>query len=245
MRSVLLLTALLPLLLIAAVCSTPEPKTQDIVTTVPWPDQERSQYVLFDNAGKSERGQGTLTVTRKGSQYQLTQHFEGAGNADDSTVYVDASTLKPLSVHRVISGNDQQTVDAAYDATAGVVTVTENSSGKDRTVPYRLKDNYYDNDSSLFLWRTIDFREGYQVSYRSVVTNYGSQQVVSLHVTGKQQVTVPAGTFDAWRVVINTSDRTQTAWFGDTPERPLVQYDNDFNSIFKLSSLSSGAAAAP
>jgi hypothetical protein len=92
----------------------------------------------------------------------------------------------------------------------------------------------YDNDTSLFLWRTLPFAEGYEGSYTTIITNHRARQKVNLHVVGLESVTVPAGTFEAWRLVITTSNARQTAWFANTPERELVRYDNDRDLIFEL-----------
>lgn len=235
MRLALLLPALLALLLLASGCAAEE-KTGDIVTTIPWPDHERSQYVLLTRDGKDERGQGVLEATRDGATFELSLSFAGDGNTDKSVVTVDATTLKPISSRRVFTGSEEGTVTADYDATEQVVTVTENTSGEDRTVPLRLKDNYYDNDASIFLWRTIDFREGYKASYRGVVANQGAQPVITVRVLRKEEITVPAGTFQTWKLDISFNDRRQTAWYADTPEHPLVQYDNTLQ-LFQLTAI--------
>jgi hypothetical protein len=57
-----------------------------------------------------------------------------------------------------------------------------------------------------------------------------------LEVRGKETVEVPAGTFEAWRLKISSGDGDQTAWYADTPERPLVRYDNG-RQVFELLSL--------
>src|SRR3989304_3489135 len=61
----------------------------------------------------------------------------------------------------------------AYDAEEGIVNITEISGdGEEQLVPLRLEEHYYENESSLFLWRTIDFEDGYKASYHSVLSNF-------------------------------------------------------------------------
>ena len=238
-----LLAPLLAGLLLALACAPEEDViTQDIVSTIPWPNQERAEYVLLDREGEEELGRGVLTVTRQDDRFELRLDFEGdETNIDKSTVLVDAETLKPTSIHRErVIDDDTETLDAEYDDIEGVVRITVKTGDDDeRQVPVRLKENYYDNDSSLFLWRTIDFQEEYEAAYRTVVTGGGELQVVRLKVTGKESVTVPAGNFQAWRLEIRAADRKQIAWFADTPERLLVQYDNS-RQLFQLASLNEG-----
>jgi len=224
----LLIPALLALALLASACNDEPVVTQDIVSSIPWPDHERAEYVLLDRDGERERGQGVLEVTLQGSEYELSLRFEGAGNTDEAFVTVDATTLKPLTVRRELRGEDEASFEAEYDTTEAVVRIVETTGGEEREIPRRLdKEHYYDNESSLFLWRAIDFREGYGAAYHTVLANQGGvQRVVRLRVAGKEGVTVPAGTFEAWRVEIRAGDRRQIAWYADTAERPLVQYDN-------------------
>ena len=169
--------------------------------------------------------------------YKLSLKFQDGENYDTSEAVVDATTLKPVSVHRdrLVDGEHKE-LNATYDPVANVVTITEVKDGGERGVPHRLKDNYYDNDSSLFLWRAIPFVAGYVDIYRTIVTGSGEQQVVHIEVKRKEQIVVPAGTFDTWRLDIESRDNKQVAWYADTPEHPLVQYDNGIQ-LFRLTSL--------
>jgi hypothetical protein len=208
---------------------------QDIVTTIPWHAPEELDYTLVDNNG-NEQATGVHTIEQKGDTFVFTTRYESPnGNSDTTSVTVDATTLKPISSDREIDNdnpNDESHIAVDY-TDQGVLISIDNG---DKQSGLTLKDHSYDNDSSLFLWRTIDFKEGYESSYYTVITNRRSEQRVVLRVTGKESVTVPAGTFDAWRLEILTTNARQTAWYADTPERPLVKYDNDRGTIFELTS---------
>jgi hypothetical protein len=146
-------------------------------------------------------------------------------------VVVDALTLKPISARRqIVTKDDDETIEVQYTDQGAVIKQGDKQSGL--SVP----EHSYDNDSSLWLWRTIDFHDGFEASYTTIITNRRSRQTVNLRVTGKQSVTVPAGTFDAWRVEVRTSNARQIAWIADTPQRTLLKYDNDRNVIFELTS---------
>jgi hypothetical protein len=57
-----------------------------------------------------------------------------------------------------------------------------------------------------------------------------------LKVKAIEEVTVPAGTFRAWRLEIRSGGRTQKAWYADDARRTLVRYDNG-DLVFELESI--------
>lgn len=228
---------LLASLLLGAACQQEEVVTQDVVSAVPWPDRERAEYVLLDRDGEEERGRGTISATRQGNRFELRLHFESEDASDESVVLVDAATLKPASVRREIRSKDETTVlEGEYKADEGIVQITQVRDGDQRSNPRRLEEHYYDNESSLFLWRTIPFQEGYEASYHTVLVNQGNQAAVTVEVVGQEEVTVAAGTFQAWRVEVRSGGVRQVAWYADAPTRPLVQYDNSI-VLFQLTEL--------
>ena len=226
MRLLLIASTLLATLLLAA-CVVDEPvATQDIVSTIPWLDGERAEYVLLDRDNGEEHSRAVLTVTRQNGAFELGLRFSDEQDSDEVVVLVDATTLKPISVRREIS-RQATTVTGEYDSEEGIIRITIiDKDGDERPVPLRLEENYYDNESSLFLWRTIPFEEGYEASYYSVLANQRSHELITVRVAGTEEITVPAGTFQTWRVEIRFDGTKQVAWYADTPERTLVQYDN-------------------
>jgi hypothetical protein len=163
----------------------------------------------------------------------LRQRFESETTEDSIDVVVDNGTLKPISSRReIINDNpdDEELIEVTYTEAGASVTIGDRQTGL--SVP----EHAYDNDSSLFLWRTLPFAEGYEGSYVTVITNRRSRQDVVLSVPRKETVTVPAGTFDCWRLEIATENARQVAWYADTPTRPLIRYDNDRDVIFELTS---------
>lgn len=230
------------LLLVAAACLDEQQACAqeggDIVDTIPWADDETADYVWLDDKTAEVCGEGALSVARGGGQYTLTLAFTAGADSDISTVIVDAQTLQPASVRRerLIDGVSE-VVEAEYDDAEKVIRVVEIVDDKRREVPRRLNDDvYFDNEMSLFLWRTLRFEEGYETKYNTVLANQGgAQREVRLRVDSIETITVPAGTFDAWRVEIVAGDVDQLAWFTDTPEHYLLQYHNSVQ-IFQLTS---------
>lgn len=170
-------------------------------------------------------------MTSEGNNTALIQSYRSETTTDDIKVVVDAKTLKPISSTRtIVDKNDQETIEVTYGDEGALIEQGDRQSGL--SVPAHS----YDNDSSLFLWRTLPFAEGYEASYTTIISNRRSRQQVVLRVTGKESVTVPAGSFDAWRLEITTSNARQLAWFSTDAARVLLRYDNDRNVIFELMS---------
>lgn len=222
--------ALATLAFFASACAAPEEapaiSTSDVVATIPWPDRETARYRMVDDDG-NDVGDATLSIEREGAVYVLRSTFDSGRTIDESEVRADAATLKPLRVSRTITSEDETTeFTAIYRPDEDIVELSEKSDGAQRTNPLRLPDHYYDNETSLFLWRTIDLREGYEGAYNAVLSTQRRTVPVTLRVDGPERVETPAGTFDAWRVEVRGGGVTLFAWYADTPERPLVRYEN-------------------
>jgi hypothetical protein len=176
-------------------------------------------------------GDATLIVGRDGANTVLIQKFKSGSNTDETSVTADSQTLKPISSKRVVeSSEDREEVSVTYTEAGALIQQGDRQSGL--SVP----EHAYDNDESLFLWRTIDFRPDYLASYVTIIANRRSRQTVELRVVGREMVTVPAGQFQAWRLEIRTANARQTAWYSDTPGRQLLKYNNDRGMIFELTS---------
>lgn len=237
MRAFLLSIPLLAALLLVGCYQSEEIITQDLVETIPWADHEEAQYAVYDRDDKDLEEllqNGTLIVDKTGDQYELQINFEGVAGAeiqgtDETSVLVDAMTLKPDFVRRErhLEGEDS-IVEGTYDHETEVLTIKFTEDGEERALPIRLdRENYYDNDESLFIWRTIPFAENYKANYNTVLPNVRSIQGVTIEVKAREEITVPGGTFDTWRLEVGGEKGLhQIAWFATTPDHRLVQYDN-------------------
>ena len=238
MRAVLLLAALSLAAPALAACSAETTTLSGgaIVSDIPWPASEQARYRLMD--GDDEKGSGVLTIESEGGRLTLRQAFESESFNDKVEAVVDGSTMTPEAVSRVIDGPEgKRRWEVAYgDAAASVVQRSEADERRDDiSVPTRSYDSWTD----VFLWRTIDFRDGYEASYADVLSaTLARPQVISqtVRVKGKETVKVPAGSFEAWRVEIRSADGSQEAWYADSATRPLVRYDNG-SLVFELLSV--------
>jgi len=203
---------------------------------IPWSVPESRSYKLFND--EEEIGSAELSIEpgQQGND-RFLQRFEFPGRqiSDQVEVAASANTLAPSTVTRVVNGPDgRRTWDVTYDASK--VTVVQEDEDDERTDTIDIPKTSYDTWTDLFLWRTLDFKEGYEVKYEAVVTaDFTKPDVISivLKVTGLETVSVPAGAFEAWRLEVRSGGRTQKAWIANDGQRTLVRYDNT-ELVFEL-----------
>ncbi len=194
---------------------------------------ERLEYGLVQ-AGET-LGAGTLLARRQasGPTWDLQQTYVSATateHLDESHVTVDAS-LHPQASRRLLTqGGAIEEAGAAY-TTAGeraVAQLTRSITGRTPEEPeqLRLRDHAYDNESAFWLWRSLPLTEGYRARYTSVNALERSQTTVDLTVVGRAEVTVPAGAFEAWRLLVVAGRASRTAWIEVEAPHRLVLWDN-------------------
>ena len=203
-----------------------------VVDSVPFEAGERAVYALHNNRGEVV-ARGTLSVTRDGDDLLLAQSYtrlDGDGEPTDEVfVTVEATTLAPLRLVRTVQtadGEDRYTADyEAVSEAAATVLFDSTVDGKSERRELDLGEHYYDNESSLWLWRTLDFAQGYEQRYTAVNHLERNQQTVILRVIDRQTVEVPAGTFEAFKTTLTALDGEgggSTMWISqDAPRRTV------------------------
>lgn len=236
------------LLTVASGCgaASPSVETTLIVSQVPLIDGERYVYALEDVEGET-LGRGELVTRLEGSRFVLEQRYEGvaeddrAAPTDVTELAVDAATLVPFGALReaVREDDDDRTVRDTYDWTYtegdedDFLNVERDIDGRQQSNELELRSNYYDNESSLWLWRTLDFDEELDLNYVSVNPIERTQQTVNIQTPAREMIEVPAGTFEAWRVIVRNGRAIRSAWINVEAPHQLLQWDNG-DLIFRL-----------
>jgi len=234
-------TLLIALAVYAVACDSGDSElvARDIVSDIPWDSAETARYRLLQ--GDDEKGTGELTLLPDTDVVRMTQLFTIPEEeiTDVVEAVVATATLRPLEVRRIIDGPEgKRECNAAYSP-LNSVTVVQRAEEDERTDELDIPPQHYDSWSDLFLWRTIEFFEGNEVKYVDVLScSLAKPDLLSvvLKVKEIEEVTVPAGTFQAWRLEIRSGGRTQKAWYADDDRRTLVRYDNG-DLVFELESI--------
>ncbi len=239
-RALVLACAAAALALVACAGASPSGDTEDVVTQIPFGPGERLVYAIRNEAG-TRLGTGTFSVVGQDGRLSLRQEYEEAApppgmppNSDAGAVEVDPTTLKPLSGSRQIErrvGNQAPTdgYTWTYGESNGKDVLRSNvikHDGKPSMKDITLRAHYYDNETSLWLWRTLAFSEGYEKFYVSANAVEQQQHTVNLSIRQRETVEVPAGTFEAWRLIFRNGRAVRTAWVNVNAPHEVVKWDN-------------------
>ncbi len=217
---------------------TPPPPGDVAIQMVPWEGQEEARYRLL--RGDRTVGQASIAIVHQGRTIEVRQEFIDSQSRfrDEVRATLDATYFKPLAVERALTGpGGERRWRVQYGD--GKVTVTQESDNDSRTDSLTVGTSYYDSWGDIALWRTLPLDYGYQAAYVDVGTailRKPAAAIMHLKVVTKEPITVPAGTFLAWRLEAESKGETQTAWIADTARRELVRYDNG-TYIFELEEL--------
>jgi hypothetical protein len=226
---------------LAAACATTGGDDDEgaVPGRIPFGCGEIARYSLEEIDG-TRVATGTLETRCEGDAWLLTQHYTAAGAAegdvvDASQVVAHITTLAPASSSREATRDGEvERWDAAYTADRSAVTFTRvEPDGDSDERELRLRENAYDNESALWLWRALPLDEEYDERYVSVSAVSRNQITVRLTVVQQERIEVPAGTFETWRLQVRSGRATRVAWIGIDPPYPLVQWDNG-DQIFLL-----------
>ena len=226
---------LLGALLAACSSSARVAETDSVVSRVAFMDGEVFEYRLIDRDGEVA-GTGTFTTDRDDGAWLLTQTYENTDGVvvDESRVVVDAMTLQPRSTERVIVRNGEtEVVTAVYDTnaeggrTVRTTQVTHVQGGDERERTIDINDHDYEDQSSLWLWRTLALGEGLDLRYTTVDPREGGRVTANVVQVDRQMLETPFGlTYDTWVLQIRTGRETVNVWIHVNPPHEVVRFDN-------------------
>lgn len=239
----LLVTALATASLLVAGCASagPSAETAAVFEAAPFVDGEALQYQVLVAEGEVA-GHGTLSVAVEDGRLALHQSYSEADppagvtpTSDETTVWVDPSTFVPTGGERVIvrRDGDGEVTTERFEWTYGeqndaprLFQSSDDGDGEPRERELRLREDFYDNESSLWLWRSIDLAADIDAYYVSVNAIEVSQQTVNVRVPQTETVTVPAGEFEAYRLLFRNGRAVRTAWIEVAAPHRVLRWDN-------------------
>jgi len=210
-----------------------------VLGTIPWTAPEQATYSVSQG---DTMGTGTFSILAGDNSLVFNQKFDIPANqvTDEVTVETDPTTLAPIKVDRTTVDVDpdiNRTCEATYGD--GNVTVLQKEKDQKHTDTVSVPTTHYDAWTDLFLWRTLNFSEGFRTRYTDVLScNPRKSEVITvvLEVKGRESVTLPSGAYQAWHLKVDSGGSTQDAWYNVDPPHVLIKYDNGAQT-FQLTSV--------
>ncbi len=234
-RSVLLVLGLCTWLLMAC---APDP--QPLVFGPPaWGDGEVSLYRAVDRRG--EVVGGVRYEVRAGGQHvdpdgwTLVREITEAEATEVVTVEMAGRSYIP--VYTALERRDDQgsqRVETRIQRTRADLTLTDRLGN----VTYQRLDipsDIRDERTLPLIVRALPLEPGYLARMNSFLPVVGVFERVTVQVRDPEEITVPAGRFQAWKVTLETNDRTTTLWIDVEPPHPTVRIqDGRSRATFEL-----------
>ena len=189
----------------------------------PWLNGERAVYDVVDQAG-SKIGTAEFRFAQEGADWSLSHTEEVPGQSQRVTVRIDGRRLRPVSSRKSLQTPG---IEATYETTyrKGKVEVRAVVNGRTDTLSVAVPSDCLDADQVLMTLRALEFAAGLTGKYVQAIPERALRVTMPVRIAGRERVTVPAGTFEAWRVEVEIGTGRQYAWYQVTPPYNLVQYD--------------------
>jgi hypothetical protein len=219
---------------LAACDSGSDPPLSKVFKTAPWQNPETYSYELRDQGDKVTGTCDLKTTPNSQPGQTFLEHLcgNGKGDRDDRNATVDAQTLLPVTAKRTIFGIDQNST-ATFTSTYTYPTVglhaDENGKTHDTTrdLPKASSDSpdpgYYDDESLFWVVRGVPLEKNWEGSYDDINASLGTVFSTTVKVESTETLKVPAGTYTAWRVRVETNDDTNYFWVDQASPHEIVQ----------------------
>jgi hypothetical protein len=210
----------------AAPGAAPSGSAVPLKLTPPWTGADHAEYNILKDADNSLLGTSVIDIQPGGEATTVEHHLQISGVTQHFGVKVDPQTLKPLVTTEEVTGSpDDFSLTGTY--ANDKLAITAKTSQGDKSTTIDVPADAYDNDSLLPILRGLPFSAGYAASFTNIIPANAAQVKVTLTVPGQETVTVPAGTFDTYKVVMEfNGGHPQTAWYEVASPHRLIKYDN-------------------
>lgn len=226
--------AALLLLTLAWGCSAPEPQPL-LFNSAPWQDGETSVYRVTDRNGRPA-GTTQYTIAQTADDgWTILRNTAAQGVQETIVVALAGTGFRPRtsSLVRTEDGRTER-LSAVY---AGGKVDMQMTNRRDITTSERVSipSDSRDQWTLFMLVRALPLQQGYTTRLNVFLPVMGRQSRVTLTTTGVEQITVPAGTYDAWHVTLDFGNTQSELWVGVDPPHPLVRYIDGANQgVFEL-----------
>ncbi|HAJ36129.1 MAG TPA: hypothetical protein DCL15_10585 [Chloroflexi bacterium] len=219
-------------------CSRPTPVAL-LFNAAPWQDGETHTFRVTDVDG-NRAGSASYTITAGSADdgkaiWSLQRNIQTQGDNETVTTKVSATGFRPTASYLERSNAaGTETVDAQYNGPAVDMLLTTRAAvttNQRAEVPSDVRDT----TTLPMIVRALPLTRGYATQLNTFLPVAAVLDRVTVSVVGDEEVTVPAGVYDAWVVTLDTGDATSRLWIAKAAPYPLVKYiDGRNKATFEL-----------
>lgn len=148
----------------------------------------------------------TVEIKEDGDAWVVTESANGATGQ-----VVDSARLAKNTLIVLKRSMQQGSAKIEYEIKDGKAVGTMSVNGQVKPIAADLGgDLFADGPGAQAVMAALPLKDGYATEIRNFSIQTGQASVASLAVVGSEQVTVPAGVFDAYKVVATESSGTKT-----------------------------------
>jgi len=201
-----------------ATSATPSPMVQ---VSPPWVAAERAEYTILV-AGQAQ-GSIIFTVMPKEDGFLIGTEATMGSVKTMTQTRVD-KTLQPIGDTSQLTGAGKAdyTLMKVYDR--GKLSFQARTADGDKAVTISYPADTWDNDQLLMSVRSLPLAEGYSVSV-TIFAGTTAPIKTTIKVVGKEEVTVPAGTYTAYKVEFDFGQSKHSAWYDVNRPYHMVKYE--------------------
>ena len=192
----------------------------------PWQNGESATYTLLDGDA-TPVGSAIIALTQEpvsgAPGWMLRRQVTGSSGSEVSSVAMSANGFRPAQSALTLSdATGTERVSATYDqgeVNLDLTTKTNNSTFQQANIPSDARDQR----SLWAIVRSLPLAQGYATQLNSFLPLTGRLERVTVTVGKQEQVTVPAGLFSAWSVVLDNGERDTRLWIEVDAPHTLIK----------------------
>lgn len=163
--------------------------------------------LVFRSAGSSPAGSLVQRVVREGDSLRVViDNTIGTAVRQHTDILMSATTLSPLFHHEVIGVSGRRNlIGEIRFANGRALGAYATMNPRNNRIDLAIDSDVIDDEVSTALLATLPLADGYATSFRTFA-NPGVVETTHVTVTGRETVTVPAGTFDTYRLRVAARD---------------------------------------
>jgi hypothetical protein len=221
-----------------AACGAPEIQPL-LLGDAPWQSGETSTYRITDIDGNfAGRQQFVISAAETRldeSGWSFVRTTEAQGDQEEATVSLtNAGFVTRASTLERVTANGTERVNTTYEngqIDMELTTVEDVTTYQRVRIPSDARDRRVVN----MLLRSLPLEADYAARLNRYLPVADLLDRVTLVVEEREEVTVPAGTFDSWRISLESTSSEEEVWIGVEPPYPLLKYTDGLNGgLFEL-----------